>query len=206
MLDAAALHRLLAALRQQLTTAPTEDRAVRAEIQAVSAWLDQVSGEPVVPESAAHDRGDALGVALDLADQSAPAVAAALRPIGEVLPWRYSYAPRADAPGLASAIGWAEIVGPLAPFRSDAVCLGLTLIAAGSFYPPHRHPAVELYHVLAGHPEWTAGPHTRIQAPGAFILHDSDMIHAMRADHEPLLAIYTWTGDVVSPSAWADEA
>jgi hypothetical protein len=206
VLDTAALHRLLAALRQQLTTAPTEDRAVRAEIEAVSAWLDQVTGDPVVPEPAAHGRGGTLGVALDLADQSAPAVAAALRPIADDLSWRYSYAPRADAPGLASAIGWAEIVGPLAPFRSDAVCLGLTLIAAGSFYPPHRHPAVELYHILTGHPEWTAGADTRIQALGAFILHDSDMIHAMRTGHEPLLAIYTWTGDIVSPSVWADDA
>ena len=34
----------------------------------------------------------------------------------------------------------AQIVGPLAPFRSNTVCLGLTLIAADSFYPPHRHP------------------------------------------------------------------
>jgi quercetin dioxygenase-like cupin family protein len=156
--------------------------------------------------AAAHDRGDALGEALDFVDQSAPAVAAALQPIVEVLPRRYGCAPRGDAPGLASAIGWTEIVGKLAPFRSASVCLGLTLIAAGSFHPPHRHPAVELNHVLARHPEWTAGPDTRVPRPGAFILHDSGIVHAMRTGHEPLLALYTWTGDVVSPSVGVDEA
>jgi len=205
MPGAAALHRLLAALHQRLTTAPTLDPAVRTEIQTVSALLDQLADEPLLPPPAPNDRGDALRVALALVDRSAPAVAAALRSIADGLPWRYSYAPRADAPGLAAAIGWAEIVGPLAPFRSDAVCLGLTLIAADSFYPPHRHPAVELYHVLTGHPEWTAGADMRIRGPGAFILHQSETIHAMRTDQEPLLAIYTWTGDVVSPSIWAGE-
>src|SRR5690242_20467143 len=105
MPDAAALHRLLAALRQHLTTAATEELAVRAEIQTVSVLPDQLAGGPLLPPPVANDRGDALRVALDLADRSAPAVAAALRPIADGLPWRYSYARRADAPRLAAAIG-----------------------------------------------------------------------------------------------------
>ncbi len=63
--------------------------------------------------------------------------------------------PRKDAPNLENEMGWAEIVGPEAPFKSDEVCFGLTLIGAHSTYPPHRHPARELYLVLAGRAAWT---------------------------------------------------
>jgi quercetin dioxygenase-like cupin family protein len=128
----------------------------------------------------------------------------ALRPIGNLLPWRYGYSARPDAPGLETAMGWAEIIGPQAPIHSDQFCFGLTLIAPQTYYPPHRHPAVELYQVLIGHAAWTLGSATDIQPPGTIILHASGVVHAMRTGDEPLLAIYSWTGDIVSPSVWAE--
>jgi hypothetical protein len=144
-----------------------------------------------------------LPAVLDLAELVAPGVAKALRPLGRSLPWRYGYAPRNDAPGLDGSMGWAEIVGPAAPLVSDEVCFGLTLIGPNAYYLPHRHPAIELYRIVVGHPHWTVDRTTAVRAPGEAILHASDVVHAMRTENEPLLAIYSWTGDILSPSVWA---
>lgn len=140
---------------------------------------------------------------LDIADSAAPDIASALHSIAAHLPWRYGYAPRDDAPGLEGAMGWAELIGPLAPIVSREVCFGLTLIGPHTHYLPHRHPAVELYRIVIGHPQWTVGSTISLRAPREAILHDSDVVHAMRTADEPLLAIYSWTGDIETPSAWA---
>lgn len=54
-------------------------------------------------------------------------------------------------------MAWAEIIGPGAPLRHAALCLGFVLFAPETYYPPHAHPAVELYHVISGAALWTAG-------------------------------------------------
>ncbi|HEY0329642.1 MAG TPA: dimethylsulfonioproprionate lyase family protein [Rhodopseudomonas sp.] len=200
------LHGLLTALRHRFEARPESADDIGEEIRKVSAALDRraLSPQPVEPTS--HPLTRHLPAALSLTAASAAAVAAALQPIAALLPWRYGYLPRPDAPGLDAAMGWAEIVGPEAPFRSAEVCFGLTLIGSDTFYRPHRHPARELYHVLAGNAAWTAAGSTATRAPGDYILHSEDMIHAMRTGREPLLAIYSWTGDVVSPSVWAEPA
>jgi quercetin dioxygenase-like cupin family protein len=130
-------------------------------------------------------------------------VLAPLRRIAAALPWRYSYTPRADAPGLEHRVAWAEFVGPVAPIPSDEVCLGVTLIAPHTLYPLHRHPAVETYFVLSGTATWTAAGHEQPQPPGTLILHPANVDHAMQTGAEPLLAVYTWTGDVHSSSVYS---
>lgn len=127
-------------------------------------------------------------------------VLAALRPLFPALPWRYSYEPRGD--GLENAMAWAEFIGPVAPFQSAKVCLGLTAIAPHTRYPEHRHPAVETYFVLSGAARWTAAGVTTEHAPGSFILHPSNIVHAMETGEEPLIAAYTWTGEVETLSSW----
>jgi quercetin dioxygenase-like cupin family protein len=127
----------------------------------------------------------------------------AFLPYLDALPWRYSYASRADAPDIGARMAWAELVGPVAPFHSHAVCLGLTAIGPHLLYPSHYHPAVETYLVVSGAAAWTAGGVTRRQAPGALILHPSNIVHAMQTGDEALLAAYAWTGDVETLSAYA---
>jgi quercetin dioxygenase-like cupin family protein len=135
------------------------------------------------------------------------AIIEALKPVVYCLPWQYTYPARADAPGLGQNIAFAEIIGPAAPLPSERVCLGLTLIAPGTRYPEHHHPATELYHVLAGSALWTADGETQRQPPGAFILHPSQIEHAMETREEPLLAVYAWTGpDVRTTSVYAASA
>ncbi len=128
---------------------------------------------------------------------------AELRELGDHLPWRYGYARREDAPDLGDRVAFAELVGPDAPCRSDAVCLGLTLIAPHTLYPEHRHPAIELYYVISGTATWSAGGRAARAAPGAFVLHPSGVSHAMETHGEPLLAAYSWSGeDVKTPSTY----
>jgi hypothetical protein len=79
----------------------------------------------------------------------------------------------------------------VAPIASDEVCLGVTLIAPHTLYPLHRHNAVETYFVLSGTATWTAAGRSQTQPPGSFILHPSNIVHAMQTWDEPLLAVYT---------------
>jgi quercetin dioxygenase-like cupin family protein len=123
-----------------------------------------------------------------------------LQRIGPSLPWRHGYEPHPSRAGLEERLARVEIIGPAAPLRHPALCLGFVLIAPHTTYPAHAHPAVELYHVVSGCALWTAGDATTERRPGDFILHPSGIPHAMTTADQPLLTIYTWTGDVTSSS------
>jgi quercetin dioxygenase-like cupin family protein len=208
-LSPAAALAAIGAVRQHFTArlvAGREAPAIAAELENVLALLDTVdfshadekhlraSGHPVIRQlQQAHVRGGGA---------STEAVFGAFLPHLDALPWRYSYEPRPDAPDIGARMAWAELVGPIAPFHSSKVCLGLTAIGPRLLYPQHYHPAVETYLVVSGTASWTADGSTRRHPPGALILHPSNIVHAMEAGDEPLLAAYAWTGDVETLSAY----
>lgn len=197
-LDPQDLAPALFVIRSHLARRQPEGDEIGREAALVLDLLADVtmSGGPIEPSG--HPATRHLTAAL----ASSTTLATALRPIAAAFPWRYSYAPRADAPDLGQDIAFAELVGPAAPFRSVAVCLGLLLIGPHRLYPPHVHPAVELYEVVSGTAIWTAGQVSRRVPPRSFILHPAGMPHAMRTDAEPLLAVYTWTGEVSVPATY----
>lgn len=203
-MSAAALKVLRDALLAEYARPRVENDAAAREMAVVAALAAGAAREPVAFDANDHPALRHLDKALAAAERRVPALAAALRPVAAALPWRYGYAPRADAAGLEHRMAWAELVGPAAPFRSAQVGLGLTLIGPHTSYPPHRHPAVEVYRVVAGTAVWRAGPVTSLHPPGATILHSPNLVHAMRTGDEPLLAIYSWSGDVNSPSVWEE--
>jgi quercetin dioxygenase-like cupin family protein len=190
-----------------------ETPAIAAELQNILSLLDTVdfsradekhlrpSSHPVVRQlrQTPPQPGDAHTVA----------IFRAFLPQLDALPWRYSYAPRPDAPDIGERMAWAELVGPIAPFQSAKVCLGLTAIGPRLLYPLHHHPAVETYLVVSGTAAWTAGEAearaARHHPPGTLILHPANIVHAMETGDEPLLAAYAWTGDVETLSAYEDE-
>lgn len=190
---------LLALMRRAFAT-PARDPAAAEEAARVLAALP-VPGTKLEHNLVASEHGLLTEIPAVLAALP-PEWQQALAPLAARLPWRYSYAPRPDAPGLASRMGWAELVGPAAPVHSDLVGFGLTLISGQTYYPPHSHPAVELYRVLAGTSEWTLEGRTSLRQAGDFILHPAHAIHAMRALDAPLLALYSWSGDIVSPTVY----
>jgi mannose-6-phosphate isomerase-like protein (cupin superfamily) len=126
-----------------------------------------------------------------------------IREVFDYLPWKYNYEEREDKKDLGSYMGWAELIGPEAPYKSDDFCLGFTLISPYTLYPEHRHPAIELYKVLSGTAEWTLEGATSKRVPGEVILHPSNKIHKMHTYDQTLLALYTWSGnDVVTLSEY----
>jgi quercetin dioxygenase-like cupin family protein len=126
----------------------------------------------------------------------------ALSGVSTLLPWRYNYEPRKDRPGLENRMAWAEFIGPEAPIHSDKVSLGVTLIGPHTQYPAHHHPAVESYFVLSGTATWTKDGIARKLPHGSFVLHPANVVHSMETGDEPLLAAYTWTGDIETLSIY----
>jgi quercetin dioxygenase-like cupin family protein len=77
--------------------------------------------------------------------------------------------------------------------------MGVLLLAPGTLYPSHRHPAVEIYCALDGEAEWwREGEGWRRLPPGSLIHHPSGIAHAMRAGALPLIALYLWRGDLAT--------
>ncbi len=176
--------------------------ALAGELAHVLALLPASTAVAPAPHGAPHPITHHLGAALAAGAGRIEGILAPLRQLAPALPWRYSYAARSDAPGLEHHVAWSEFVGPVAPIQSDKVCLGVTLIAPRTLYPVHHHPAIETYLVLSGAATWTATGRAALRPPGAFILHPSNVKHAMQTWAEPLLAVYTWSGDVHSASAY----
>ncbi|CAO3424487.1 dimethylsulfonioproprionate lyase family protein [Azospirillum doebereinerae] len=196
---------LLVLLRLMRTTfAAGLGRAPAVAAEAARVLADLPDGRGPVPLAAAllPNHHPSLEQLPEAARRAGPAWAKALPPVAGRLPWRFGYAPRADLPELQNRMAWAEIVGPAAPIRSDRVGFGLTLIGRDTHYPSHRHPAVELYAVVSGTAAWTLDGVTTQRPPGDVVLHPANAVHAMRTTDEPLLALYSWTGDIVSPTAY----
>ncbi|GHU06179.1 hypothetical protein FACS1894205_7130 [Alphaproteobacteria bacterium] len=149
------LRRLLATMREHFVAGPgfspeiiEESRRVLSELPDDGAILTEAvllcpSAHPIRAQARAAVR------------EAGPVWDEALSPLVDLLPWRFTYAPRSDYPDLENKMAWAEIVGPAAPIHSDRVGFGLTVISGGVFYPPHNHPATELYAVASGVSEWT---------------------------------------------------
>ena len=204
-INASRISALIGSIKSTFAQSNVEDEAVSLEIKKVLPLL-----EPLPPLTGSFSK-NSHAVTRHLKDAPpagntyTKALLDEIFPLTELLPWRYSYPPREDAPDLGQNIAFAEIIGPEAPFHSDSVCLGLTLIGPETLYPAHYHPATELYFVLAGTAKWEINNVSNDKTPGSFILHPSQAVHAMQTYSESLLAIYTWSGpDVRTTSAYTN--
>lgn len=196
------IRRFIDEVRTTFVEQPAVDNAIARELRNVVSLLESIP--PLTGKFPKSTHGILRHAEGTLKVGTSPLLAS-LAPIIEYLPWRYSYPMRPDAPALGERIAFAEVVGPEAPFRSGSVCLGLTLIAPETLYPEHRHPAVELYYVLAGTASWRLNGVAREYAPGSYILHPSQAVHAMQTNRQPLLAIYSWSGpDIRTASVYTD--
>lgn len=97
--------------------------------------------------------------------------------------------------------GYLELAGPIGPYVDHGLAAGVLLLGPGRLYPPHAHPAEEVYIPLAGTAEWWRDGGTfRAITPGTPIHHPPNVRHATRTLEEPLLAAYVWMGDVATPA------
>ena len=132
--------------------------------------------------------------------QGIGSIASAMLELPLDLPWDYHYPHRVGEADLAANIGFAELIGPDGPLLAQECRVGFTLIAPATEYPLHAHPAIELYLVIAGIAIWTASSGEQVVPPGGLVLHRTNEPHAMHTQQEPLLALYSWRGDLDTPA------
>lgn len=156
----------------------------RPTTKPVACWLDDIAARP--PDDPA--------LALLIGDL------ARLSPHAE---WRQNSSYSAGRVGqhFMDGYGYVELVGPLGPYVDHGLSAGVLLLGPGRLYPPHAHPAEEVYLPLSGTAEWWRDGSTfRAVTPGTAIHHPSNVRHATRTLDEPLLAAYVWMGDVATPA------
>lgn len=95
-----------------------------------------------------------------------------------------------------------DIIGPSGTWYSDKLILGLFIFGPNIFYPSHAHPAIEIYYVLSGSPQFQVGADQPFiyKPPGSIILHRSDVSHAIRTGLLPVFGVYAWRGELSAPS------
>jgi quercetin dioxygenase-like cupin family protein len=127
------------------------------------------------------------------------AVAEALPSLAGLFHWvqNPNYTVATMGSGYMDNYAYAKLVGPGGLLGGSDYSLGVLLLGPGLTYPPHAHPANEIYYVVGGTAEWRQGdgPWTR-RAPGSLIQHPSGQVHATRTGRDPLLALYLWWGDI----------
>lgn len=90
-----------------------------------------------------------------------------------------------------------ELAGPEGVKFSDQFRFGIYWQQAHTFYPKHRHNALELYHIISGTALWQRGDQDfKPQTPGASFEHLDRIDHALKTKDEDLLAIWAWGGDL----------
>ncbi|MCC7046566.1 MAG: cupin [Alphaproteobacteria bacterium] len=202
---AQAIQALVDTIRAHFQSCRTERRDIGAALDHLRATIDArpvAEGAPIVPPANTAAQRYLAGALAAGAAGPAGAIAAAIGRARDGLVWHYNYAPVPGQPDLPEKVAFCEILGPRAGLRSDATRLGFSLLGPATHYPMHAHPAVELYYVLAGTARWITPSAAAEQPPGAFILHRASEPHAMETAGEALLALYSWSGDIESPSLY----
>jgi hypothetical protein len=122
--------------------------------------------------------------------------------------WRqnpnYSVANMGEA--FMAGYGYAEFAGPKdALFHAPDIRVGLLLLGPHLHYPPHAHPAEEIYHPLTEGGLWRCGQEDWRTVPAGCAIHHPPMIvHETRAAESTLLALYCWRGNTVTEAQLTD--
>ena len=92
---------------------------------------------------------------------------------------------------------YVELAGPLGMIANNNVSFGLYLQQRDAVYPSHWHCAVEDYLVVSGTALWQIDDGDFVaRTPGSHIVHASNQPHATTTQHDPLLAMWFWQGDI----------
>ena len=104
-------------------------------------------------------------------------------------------------PEITNHVAVVEIIGPSGMIEDSRFRFGLLLQDPEVHYAKHQHAAEELYLVLNGEAAWAVDNNeSTIHGEGEFIHHAENQPHQMKTNDKPLLAMWTWLGDIDSES------
>lgn len=132
----------------------------------------------------------------DGADQT---LVQALEPLLPCLAWiqNPNYQAGVMPAGFLENYGYTDIVSQRGLIADDAFALGILLLGPHTEYPPHHHPAEEIYYTVGGWAEWWQTGQPWLARPaGSFVYHASGVAHAMRTGREPVCLLYAWWGEI----------
>lgn len=97
----------------------------------------------------------------------------------------------------AVSCAYSQIAGPMCPYQSDELRFGIFFLPANYTYAAHIHGADEIYVPIAGQGEWAFDLQDFEAWPlNTVVPVESMRPHALRTIEQPLLMLYTWTGDI----------
>ena len=90
-----------------------------------------------------------------------------------------------------------EVIGPSGLLIHSKIRVGFLLLGEEVFYPSHNHEALELYHIISGSSLWQIKEKKFTEKkPGDSSFHDIWVPHAMKTVGEPVLALFSWSGNI----------
>ena len=109
--------------------------------------------------------------------------------------WGQTYSAEDFGPGFLEKYGWTELIGQRGPITSNRIACGFLFLGPQIEYPRHCHGAEEVYVPLTRQALWQQGQQTwACREPHLPIYHAPKVMHAMRTETVPLLALYLWRG------------
>ena len=136
---------------------------------------------------------DAMEPALRLArtgPSPIPELAATMSDLSPRLQWKRRNSSSPDGTSFHDGHANALVAGPGGLEERVDVWIGISLLAPHVRYPDHRHPPEEVYVSLAGGAWWNENMDWTVPGPGGLIYNEPNVLHAMRTDAQPLLAIW----------------
>ena len=120
--------------------------------------------------------------------------------IAHRLPWRRTvgYLDVLDQEYLDN-YGYVQLIGPDSIVEHQTVRVGIGLWGPNLHYPAHHHEAEELYHVLAGRPDFGDEiGQLRRTGPGDAVYHPPWQVHSQDFGKTPTVLLYCWAGAVLA--------
>jgi hypothetical protein len=141
---------------------------------------------------------DALESALHVASTGPapiPELAIALNGLSPRLQWKRRSSAQPDGTSFHDGHANALVAGPGGLEEREDVWVGISLLAPHVRYPDHRHLPEEVYVSLAGGSWWNENMDWTTPDSGGLIYNEPNILHAMRTEAQPLLAIWClWLG------------
>ena len=188
----ATLARFLDAARDTLSTRASAGEPAGAVASRVFDALDRPAGTSVPSGNAPPPAYRHLAPAL-LQAKSAPETTALAEAFAALEPdLRWNRRAGSEAHGRAFHDGHANavIVGPDGLERRSDVLIGVSLVAPNVRYVDHRHPPEEVYIVMSEGEWYQEGHGWHTPGVGGIVYNSSNVVHAMRAGAEALLAVW----------------